>query len=507
MPNVILIGNHPLVPSLIRQYEGYGYACNHKESLSAELDINEYDELCLLTASVGCEGINDSDALEILVTFSKKYNKAHHGGRKLFCHLLLQSNATLRLLQTTDFNDDIREKIDIYPFTMLEVGSRAIRLDYEPITIQSQKTVHLVLFGMGDMSEAIAINAAHVAHYPNFVRDSKLRTRITVVSENARKCYRQWTARYKYLFDNSYYRVVTPREKEVISFFHKPKYAEHGIDDFVDIEWEFVEASVHDDMLKDKLRLWSDENSKQLLSVVFAHDDDKINLEEVRTLPSEILKSNVHVYCYQKSKSFVSLLKMEDIDNIKFFGMYGEGYDVRLPLIRMAKTVNYIYHLCYKDNIANWEGRLVYAVEIDKELRDTLWDKLSSVKRQSNVSNAMNIPTKLHSVNIEDKDWEKFYDISQNDIEILAQVEHNRWSVEELILGWRPCNAEEDKLVESDISQKDVLKKRKIHYDLRPYKDLRPDASGKSVTIYDLCLCACLPLIAKTYSDEKGIVR
>ena len=41
------------------------------------------------------------------------------------------------------------------------------------------------------------------------------------------------------------------------------------------------------------------------------------------------------------------------------------------------------------------------------------------------------------------------------------------------------------------------LKKRKIHYDLRAYNDLRPDSSGKPVQIYDRCLSACIPLVAK----------
>ena len=122
----------------------------------------------------------------------------------------------------------------------------------------------------------------------------------------------------------------------------------------------------------------------------------------------------------------------------------------------------------------------------------------------SNIYNAMTIGIKMRSMGFVEDDWEKFYDLSQEDIEMLAEVEHNRWSVEELILGWRPCTAEEERMVEADISQKEELKKRKIHYDLRPYDDLRPDATGKPVALYDLCLCSCLPLITKSFADEEG---
>ena len=65
------------------------------------------------------------------------------------------------------------------------------------------------------------------------------------------------------------------------------------------------------------------------------------------------------------------------------------------------------------------------------------------------------------------------------------------------MLGWRPCTDQEQREVESDIRMKEILKKRKIHYDLRAYKDLRPDSTGRPVQIYDRCLSACIPLIAK----------
>ena len=110
----------------------------------------------------------------------------------------------------------------------------------------------------------------------------------------------------------------------------------------------------------------------------------------------------------------------------------------------------------------------------------------------------------MRSVGLDAHEWELFYDIPQQDIELLTEVEHNRWSVEELILGYRPCTDEELQKIEADISLKSIFKTKKIHYDLRAYNDLRPDETGKSVKVYDLCLCTCLPLIAKAFADEKG---
>ena len=150
------------------------------------------------------------------------------------------------------------------------------------------------------------------------------------------------------------------------------------------------------------------------------------------------------------------------------------------------------------------DDTLRYAVEIDFDEREKSWRRLSSVKRMSSIYNAMTIATKMRSVGLEEDEWGKFYDISQEDIELLAQVEHNRWCVEELILGYRPCDDEEQEMVELDIKQKRVLKGNMIHYDLRAYDDLRPDETGKSSKVYDLCLCSCLPLIAKAFADETS---
>ena len=37
--------------------------------------------------------------------------------------------------------------------------------------------------------------------------------------------------------------------------------------------------------------------------------------------------------------------------------MTDSGYDITLPLVRMAKNVNYIYDYCYHENIQKWNGR------------------------------------------------------------------------------------------------------------------------------------------------------
>lgn len=503
--NIIIIGEHPLADDLERQYEKRGDMVKRHQKLSADgIVMDDYDELCLLA------GDNEDDkAIALLTELATTYDRAKHGDRRLLCHLLVQHNRTLQMLLSTDFCEAIRQNIDVYPFTMDDVWSQRIVLDYEPITIQSEKHVHLVVFGMTEISEMVAIKAALTAHYPNYTRNHTLRTRITMIDEQAEQHSERLFSNYRHLFHNSYYRMVDLGDGKssraegaeggtAVTKFHKPMY-EGRREDFVDVEWEFVVANAWNVDLREKLQLWA-KDERQLLTIVMADKDKDKNVNNAMLLPDEVYRQLTPIYIYSEKEVVV-----RGCPNLHGFGMRDQGYDVSLPLVRMAKNINYVYDQCYKENIESWSGQLRYAVEINAEERDRQWNKLSTVKRMSNIYNAMTVATKMRSIGLGESDWEQFYDIAQQDIEVLAQVEHNRWNVEELILGYRPCTDEEQRYVEENVKdRKGELKRQMTHYDLRAYSDLRADGTGKSVKVYDRCICASLPVIAKAFSDEKG---
>lgn len=63
--------------------------------------------------------------------------------------------------------------------------------------------------------------------------------------------------------------------------------------------------------------------------------------------------------------------------------------------------------------------------------------------------------------------------LSDYEVEIMAKIEHNRWNVEKLLMGFRKAREKEDKYVHGDFADK--LKKNKdlfIHHDIRPFEDL-----------------------------------
>ena len=502
--NVLIIGNHPLHADLQRQFCQRGDNVVHlaKDQGLTQADMHNIQEVVLLANYDKSPIEADNEVMGILEQLASMQGTENNNKQRLLCHLLLRNHSLLHIIRMEGFRKEIEDKLEVIPFTMEDQWGQiiAMGLDREPITKQSEKMIHLVIFGMSEMAEQVAINAAHVCHFPNYLKkDHSLRTRITVIDEKASEKSAEWTQRYQHLFDNCYYRHVNPQNRPAVINTSRPFY--HHREDFVDIEWEFVSASPYNELVRRKISQWA-KSTTQVLTILFANSHSEQALDEALHLPEEVTSERIPVFVYmQNDKAFKQIRQTSMVADIRPFGMVNYGYDINQPLMEMAKTVNYIYSQCrvMKTNDRTW--KMEYAVEIDDEEREKLWTKLSFNKRISSYYNAMTIGVKMRSLGYKEDDWDKFYDISQEDIEMLAQVEHNRWNVEELILGWRPCNDEEQREVEADINMKEKLKKRKIHYDLRAYSDLRPDSSGKPVQIYDRCLSACIPLIAK---ESKG---
>ena len=167
--------------------------------------------------------------------------------------------------------------------------------------------------------------------------------------------------------------------------------------------------------------------------------------------------------------------------------MLDDCFDLCMADEMYAKRVNAVYEKCEGDKVLT---ELPSAKEMDE-----LWHnpKFKTVKKWSNIYNANAIPTKLRSIGYTKEHWDNGKQLSEKQVAILAEVEHNRWNVEELLLGYRPVTKKE----QEEIEQKAALKNKKrdeeyAHYDIRPYYDLR-NGSEK----YDIALTRHLLLIVK----------
>ena len=294
---------------------------------------------------------------------------------------------------------------------------------------------------------------------------------------------------YKELFDNSYWRIVDLSGQKPEIETHRPQY-EGTKKDFVDVEWEFVIGYLSHPMLQEKIRRWANDDARQL-TVAFCHDgkENNRNLSEKlkRRLPGRV---RVETYCYDPESEATRMSEM----------------------MGMAKYLHYFYKASYELNGVPTE---LPDNEVEKE-----WNRLDETLKKSNLYNVMSIPHKMELLGHDSRDWNTFYALSESEIESLMMVEHNRWCVERLIQGFRPCTDQERREIEEDmrlrlsdsgyVSRNPVsLKKRykierNAHYDLCSFSELGVDESGLPVTRYDRDLTAAIPLIVKAYSDRYG---
>ncbi len=446
---------------------------------------------------------DDAGALDRLVSIAEEYDIDGHDGKRLECYMILDSMTTLWLLQTTGIGDEIQRKVDVFATTTADMMAKSIflnhtvfpPLDRTPISKDSESVVHLVIAGNSDTAEAIAINAALVAHFPNYCRDNNLRTRITIVDDDIMVIKNRMERRYTHLFDNSFHRYIDLNSESPQCHTHKPRHYER-LGDIADIEWEFVNGNLRCEALRTKLSEWSKTHDK-ILTIAIANDSLERNMEEAASLPLEIYRQNIPIICHCRllGKAQPSCHDCAHPNVLPFdSSICSIGELSRLK--RLAMGINYVY--CHCLNLPP-QAPVAPPPHIDIERMERLWDSISSLTKQySNIFNAMTLNVKMHSLGHDASDSSTFYAVSRQEIEILTEVEHNRWNIEELILGYRPVEPDEEKAVEGNIALKKMLRNKKIHYDIRSFADLRNDATGKNVNVYDMALSQGIPLIIKT---------
>lgn len=84
-----------------------------------------------------------------------------------------------------------------------------------------------------------------------------------------------------------------------------------------------------------------------------------------------------------------------------------------------------------------------------------MWNEIPVAHQWSNLYSAYSIDTKLRSLGITD-----YLNIRLNEeqIFIISQVEHNRWNIEKLLLGFRKPTPEEQKVIDNNDTQRKEYK-------------------------------------------------
>jgi hypothetical protein len=380
------------------------------------------------------------------------------------------------------------------------------------ITPDNDKYVHLVFVGTTNFAVAFAMEAAHVLHFPNFDnKKQSVKTRITFIEKNADKEKDEFIIRNRHFFEVQlyYYRDLSENstnDKET----QCTEFLQFSGDDanFLDVEFEFIKGDVFSKKVQDEISNWASDTKNQYLSLFLALSDQRQNFVMGMNMPDAVYDNEIPVFIRQdRSDNFVTNLRNVDkkngeeklpyatvsedgtfdsqkrdarYANIYPFGMNETAFSADNRSLKRAKLINYLYETA-NYNTYKFQGLLALDAIPERKIwadADAMWHKLSVALKWSNLYNSYTIRTKLaclramRGLNIEDKTHD--YDsLSEYEVDVMARVEHNRWNVEKLLMGYRKPKKNEDKYAHPEFAGK--LKKNKnlyIHHDIRPYDDL-----------------------------------
>jgi hypothetical protein len=385
---------------------------------------------------------------------------------RLVCYFMFEYQTTFNVFQYSEISERIKECINFKPFYYYEMWAQRVLVckecdkteeyDYLPLEGESginkdaENQVHLVVVGMTRMGTALATQAALMAHYPNFVTKG-IRTKITLIDENADKEKNFYIDRYDRLFalSNWSYKEMVRSEsgKDELKtvFTHTPTKHDYLGGDFLDVEWEFIQGTVAQLELQDYIEKSITEKTK--MTIAICKDEPSRCLAAALNLEWRIYEKAMQVLVYNRyDDALIKQLKNE--------GKYG----VSSPFKNKIKAFG-MASKCFRKNILEDSDKL--AKEFHRVYMD---DENAEIKKLtdywSNVYVSNTLWSKLRCVEIEKEE------IKAEDKEILVKVEHNRWNIEKLIMSFRHLTKEEQDIAKEDKEEKKRLKSEMAHLDI-----------------------------------------
>jgi hypothetical protein len=420
---------------------------------------------------------------------------------------VFEDQDTYAAMQVADLFDNIRDlDIEFIPYNFYADWAKQMFVDCRytdndeqrypsidgiGITEDAPNHVHLVIVGTSNFGVTLGVEAAKMLHFPNFKKEQNL-TRITFIDLNADKEKDLFMTRYRHFFEiqaHWYDGKKIPATK-----FEGEKA------DFLDVEFEFIKGDVYSAQIQKQIADWASDET-QLLSLIFAMRDSRHNMAIAMNLPDEVYEKNVPVFVRQNtsSKFLTKLHEKSEMPTKKIvvennmikeiplkgryanlypFGMTDIIFDVDKRAQRMAECINHLYSKC--DEL-QWER-----IPTCEEVKNCTWDEIHEkwislpvALQWSNLYSAYNIVYRIHTIKAMRNSDADITEITDKEAETLGRVEHDRWNVEKLLLGYRKPSEAEDYYSKCNFINGKKVKAMKnahkdffIHCDIRPYTEL-----------------------------------
>lgn len=413
-----------------------------------------------------------------------------------------ENEASFAALQLNDISEEWKKYFEFKPYNFYKrwanrlltnsdygKGDKRIvypELDHGGITADSSKYVHLIVVGMNRMGIALAKEAAHMMHFPNFnEKTGKNRTRITFIDDHADRELNFFIGRHAGYFD------VAPTKYANLSdgyFWEWSKDVKRN--NFLDVQFEFIKGRVESKYVRDWITKQLDDKDA-IITIAFCVHNPSQNFGMAMYLPEEVYtrgRNNgvnawavvdpdqvVNIFVRQEKtgaliKAFGDSAKSDGAKNKKYaniypFGMIDDSFAVDYHSNHLAMAFHYIYDFYYAH-----DKTLPYSLPSFESLLEK-WKPVSTANKWSNLYLADSVEFKLRSIGL-DEEKAKFATFSEKQIEQMAYTEHHRWNMEKLLMGYRALGKNE----QGKTLDKETLGKLKnnmyVHNLIKPYADL-----------------------------------
>ncbi len=474
----------------------------------------------------------------ILQVLQEKYSTTNFHPKK--CSVLFEYHTTSSIFQFSDIDENARNLVEFIPFNRHEEWAKNVfvrlkaqdlidsnneesqnSIQYEPLdggklTPKTDKHVHLVVVGMSKMGVALGVQALYQAHYPNIQECPNQRTRITFIDTNADKEMAFFKGRYATLFELAINRYIDTTKNESYSKdwvdpLKKNKQWQHLTDkdeSFLDVEIEFIKGSIESDRVRTILSEIS-KDDKAILTIAICLTQTHQSIAASLYMPIDVYKSKnlLQILVNQPEASDVVTNLTKNKNHIRYeklrpFGMLFAEYIASESDSYKSMLVNRAYDVI-KYNM-EWPTNIHEMPEVVEA-----WKNLKICNRYSNINYVDSISQKLRCIlNVKEVPSDKLQSTLETAIKnnefALAVCEHNRWNLQQLLLGFTPCSKEKDELLiqlvvagkmDEVSKEKGTLKSsyERIHPNICDYNHLAmvdPEAQP-----YDTKLNAAIPRI------------
>lgn len=493
------------------------------------------------------------------------------------CKVLFEYQTTYSVFQFSDVTADVKRVMHFIPFNRYESWARCVMVDnkalalidenakhsnyddssitytpldgFEGIKYDDEQRVHFIVVGMSKMGVAMGTQALFQAHYPNYVRDNNLKSRITFIDANAEQEMQFFRGRYATLFELARHRYIDAKECKgaplnsgykwidpMLDSKTKWKHLSAGGQNFLDVEIEFIKGELESEGVREYLRqVTADKRSKVTIAISLPLTHQAV--AAALYMPLEVYDNVQEIWVYQREAAdiILNLVKAKEQDvrytKLKPFGMlYGE-YLVDRTLYLKALLVNAAYDMMnkqytwptdmgdkenYKELRKKWNQLSVSSQMSNKCFVDTIYQKIRSVfPLMEKPEDSYGYNGKIYNdVMI----FNKMKDNIKKNLTALAVCEKNRWNMEKLLFGYLPCPKKDDDDLQSYVENAEVkdtcadhtaLKKEiksrptRMHPNICSYEHLNViDPGAKD---YDLQLSMHLPEILMLVDGHKKI--